>query len=86
MNDYELTLRKEVMTEKAAGILGDLFRYAQENQIEDNTNPVNIMFSLLWNAKEDIISATSGVELDRIDGKLDIALSFTTDIVERKVS
>ena len=86
MNGYELTLRKEVLLEKAAGILGDLFRYEQENHIEDDTHPVSIMFSLVWNVKEDIVSTASNAELDRIDGKLDMASSFASDLAVRKAS
>lgn len=76
MSPYELSQRQEVLMEKGAGVLGDLHRYQQENHIEDDLHPVNIMFSLVWNAKEDILGSKTDAELDRIDGKFDLAKDF----------
>ena len=84
--DYEMTLRKEVLLEKGAAVLAELLRYKQSNHIEDDFHPVSIIFALVWNAKEEILAAKNDADLDRIDGKFDMASSFATDIAAGKVS
>ena len=57
MSRYEFSLLQEVLLEKGAGVLGDLSRYKRQNRIEERTHPVAILYSLVWNAKQDILSA-----------------------------
>ena len=83
---YEMTLRKEVLLEKGAAVLADLFHYKQSNNIKDDFHPVSIMFTLVYNAKEDILGAKTDADLDRIDGKFEMASSFITDISAGKAS
>lgn len=83
---YEMTLRKEVLLEKGAAVLADLFQYKQNNSIKDDLHPVSIMFTLVYNAKEDILGAKTDADLDRIDGKFEMASSFVTDITAGKAS
>ena len=54
MSRYEFSLLQEVLLEKGAGVLGDLSRYKRQNRIEERTHPVAILYSLVWNAKQDI--------------------------------
>ena len=63
MSRYEFSLLQEVLLEKGAGVLGDLSRYKRQNRIEERTHPVAILYSLVWNAKQDILSAKSKEEL-----------------------
>ncbi len=76
MSPYELSLKQEVLMEKGAEILGDLIRYCKNHQIEDEAHPVNAMYKLTWKAKQSIIHAKTDAELDRIDGKFDMAKDF----------
>ena len=46
MSHYEFSLRQEVLLEKGAGILGDIFHYEQQNQIQDEMHPISVMYSL----------------------------------------
>ena len=74
MSRYEFSLLQEVLLEK--GVLGDLSRYKRQNRIEERTHPVAILYSLVWNAKQDILSAKSKEELDRIEGQFNLANQF----------
>lgn len=44
MSKYEFSLRQEVLMDVGASILGDLFRYSEENEIENDADPVNILY------------------------------------------
>ena len=76
MSRYEFSLLQEVLLEKGAGVLGDLSRYKRQNGITERTHPVAILYSLVWNAKQDILSAKSKEELDRIEGQFNLANQF----------
>ena len=73
MSRYEFSLLQEVLLEKGAGVLGDLSRYKRQNGITERAHPVAI---LVWNAKQDILSAKSKEELDRIEGQFNLANQF----------
>ena len=77
MSHYEFSLRQEVLLEKGAGILGDIFHYEQQNQIQDEMHPISVMYSLVWNAKQDILLARSEADLERIRGQFDMATHFS---------
>ena len=62
------------MLEVGASILGDLFRYSEENGIEDDGDPVSILYHLVWNVKQDII--LSKTELEQIEGQFHLARDF----------
>ena len=80
MSRYEFSLLQEVLMEKAAGVLGDLSRYKHQHEIRERTHPVAVLYSLIWNAKQDILSAKSKEELDRIEGKFDLADQFLSKL------
>ena len=80
MSKYEFSLKQEVLMEKGAAVLGDLFRYRSANNIDDSKNPVAIMYALVWNAKRDVLSAQTEEELIAIDGKFDLAGRFLTQL------
>lgn len=80
MSHYEFSLRQEVLLEKGAGILGDIFHYEQQNQIQDEMHPISVMYSLVWNAKRDILLARSEADLERIRGQFDMATHFLDGI------
>ena len=63
MSKYEFSLRQEVLMEVGASILGDLFRYGEEKNINDDSDPVSILYNLIWNAKQDIILSKTEAEL-----------------------
>ena len=80
MSHYEFSLRQEVLLEKGAGILGDIFHYEQQNQIQNEMHPISVMYSLVWNAKQDILLARSETDLERIRGQFDMATHFLDGI------
>ena len=80
MSRYEFSLLQEVLMEKGAGVLGDLSRYQRQNGISERTHPVAVLYSLVWNAKQDILSAKSKEELDRIEGQFDLANQFLSRV------
>lgn len=76
MSQYEFSLLQEILLEKGADVLGDLSRYKRQNGIVERTHPVAVLYSLIWNAKQDILAATSKEELDQIEGQFDLADRF----------
>ena len=73
MSRYEFSLMQEVLLEKGAAVLGDLFRYKQKNEIVDETHPIAVLYSLIWSAKQDVLLAKSETELAEIEGQFDLA-------------
>lgn len=53
MSGYEFSLRQEVLQEKSASVLGNLFRYQRETE-QDQRHPLSVMYGLVWSAKQDI--------------------------------
>ena len=80
MTRYEFSFRQEVMLEKGASILADLFRYGQEKNLTEPNRPVQVMYDLVWTAKQDILLTTLEKELDRIEGQFDLAKEFLSRI------
>lgn len=78
MSRYEFCLQKEVMSEQAADIIGDIMRYIRRNDIDikDDSNPIIILFQQVYKAKEDILPARDEKELDKISGKIEMAKEF----------
>lgn len=80
MSKYEFSLEQEVLMEKGASILGDLLRYERDHNISDDNDPITVMFSLIWNAKQDILCAESEQDLAEIEGKFNLANRFLARI------
>lgn len=80
MSKYEFSLKQEVLMEKGAAVLGDLFRYKHNNGISDKSDPVSVMYSLMWDAREDILDAKSEDDLAKIENTFDIGNSFIAGI------
>lgn len=80
MTRYEFSLRQEVLLEKGASILADLFRYGQEKNSTEPNHPVQVMYDLVWTAKQDILLTTLEKELDHIEGQFDLAKEFLSRI------
>ena len=80
MSRYEFSLRQEVLMEKGAAVLGDLFRYRRNNIVEEPNDPIAIMYSLVWDAKQDILDAETESELEQIEGKFNMANRFLAGI------
>lgn len=80
MSSYEFSLRQEVLMEKGAAVLGDLFRYEREKKLVDQSHPVTVMYNLVWSAKQDILLAKSETELAQIEGQFDLANRFLNKI------
>jgi hypothetical protein len=80
VSNYEFSLRQEVLMEKGAAVLGDLFRYERDQKLTDPSHPVVIMYGLVWSAKQDILLAKSETELAQIEGQFDLANRFLNGI------
>ena len=80
MSRYEFSLRQEVLLEKGAAVLGDLFQYKRQQQIANETHPISVMYSLVWAAKQDILTAKTEAVLEQIEGKFDLANCFLTGV------
>ena len=80
MSAYEFSLLQEVLMEKGATVLGDLFRFRNDNNICDRKDPTAAMYSVVWNAKRDILSAKSEEDLRRIDTKFDMANAILSEM------
>ena len=80
MSKYEFSLRQEVLMEVGASILGDLFRYGEEKNINDDSDPVSILYNLIWNAKQDIILSKTEAELEQIGGQFHLARNFLSGL------
>ena len=78
MSKYEFSLRQEVLMEVGASILGDLFRYSEEKNIDDDADPVSILYDLIWNAKQDILLSKAETELEQIEGQFRLARNLLT--------
>ena len=80
MSRYEFSLRQEVLLEKGAAVLGDLFQYKRQQQIEADTHPISVMYSLVWAAKQDILTAKTEAALEQIEGQFDLANRFLAGV------
>jgi hypothetical protein len=76
MSKYEFSLRQEVLLEKGAATLADLFHYERAHGITDKANPVSVLYELVWLSKRNILVAQSETELAKIEGQFDLANSF----------
>ena len=83
MDGYELTLRKEVLLEKAAGILGDLFRLQQNSSDRGIAEAASVMFSLVGGEKNNILMVEDVSALDGIEHKFDLSQRFTAELEKR---
>lgn len=79
MTKYEFAFKQEILMEVGAGILGDIFRYESDHNISDSDNLISKLYSLVWNAKRDILFAKTEVELFRIEGKFELARALITE-------
>ena len=66
--------------EVGASILGDLFRYSEENKIENDADPVNILYYLIGSAKQDIVLSQTEEELEQIEGQFCLARNFLSGL------
>lgn len=79
MSGYEFSLQQEVLLEKGASVLGDLFRQKSETE-QDQRRPLSVMYGLIWSAKQDILTAKTETELAQIEGQFDLANRFLAEI------
>lgn len=80
MSKYEFSLQQEILLEKGAAVLGDLFRYKRQNKIIEKTHPISVMYSLVWSAKQDILLAASESDLAEIEGQFNLASRFLAGV------
>ena len=80
MNKYEFSLRQEVLLEKGASVLGDLFRFKRRHGITDQSDPISVLYGLVWSAKQDILISETETELNWIEGQFNLADRFITKI------
>ena len=79
MSGYEFSLRQEVLLEKGASVLGDLFCRQREME-QDRQHPLSVMYDLVWSAKQNILTAKTETELAQIEGQFDLADRFLAGI------
>lgn len=79
MSGYEFSLRQEVLLEKGASVLGDLFQHKREAE-QERRYPLSVMYGLVWSAKQDILTAKTETELAQIEGQFDLANRFLAGI------
>ncbi len=53
--------------------IDDYMRYENKMNLNDEKNPICILHDFVWNAKQDILAATTPEELDKIEGKFILA-------------
>jgi hypothetical protein len=80
MSRYEFSLRQEVLMEKGAAVLGDLFRYERNQNLSDRSHPVAVLYDLVWSAKQNILLAESETDLTLIEGQFALADQFLNRI------
>lgn len=80
MSRYEFSLRQEVLMEKGADILGDLFRYERAQIPDEKSHPISVLYDLVWTAKQNILLAQSEHDLAAIEGQFDLAHAFLSRI------
>ena len=80
MSRYEFSLRQQILLEKGASLLGDLFQYKRQQQIAEDTHPISVMYSLVWAAKQDILTAKTEATLEQIEGQFDLANRFLAGV------
>ena len=54
-------------------MLGNLFQYKRQQQIVEETHPIAVMYSLVWAAKQDILTAKTEATLEQIEGQFNLA-------------
>ena len=83
MSNYEFSLRQEVLLEKGADILGALFHLARSKHISlsDKHDPINVVYGLVWDAKNNILGADTEADLHHIETQFDFARRFYSEIV-----
>ena len=67
MGKYEFSLRQEVLLEKGASVLGDLFRFKRQHGITDQADPISVLYGLVWSAKQEILISETETELEQIE-------------------
>ena len=82
-NTYELSLRKEILMERAAGVQGDLFRLRRSDTNADVEAIIGILYDLVRTSDLDILLAKTAPDLDKIDGRLDLVSRFITEYENR---
>ena len=73
MGKYEFSLRQEVLLEKGASVLGDLFRFKRQHGITDQADPISVLYGLVWSAKQEILISETETELE---GQFNLANRF----------
>lgn len=76
MNKYEFSLLQEVLLEKGAGILGDIFRYSRRHEITAPEHPITELYGTVWRAKQDILRAKTEADLAKSEAEFDRAASY----------
>ncbi|WP_067140240.1 hypothetical protein [Oceanivirga salmonicida] len=83
MLDYEVTLRKEVLREKSAGILADYDRYIEKYNIkETDKNPINSLLNIVGDIYRNIFKPEydSMEKLNEANIKLDLATKVLIEL------
>lgn len=73
MTTRNISFRQELLLEKGAAVIGDYMRYENKMNLNDEKNPICILHDIVWEAKQDILAATTLDELDKIEGKFILA-------------
>ncbi|MBS9776153.1 MAG: hypothetical protein KGV57_03575 [Fusobacterium sp.] len=79
MSKYQITLEREVLREKTAGILADFNRYIKEKNIsKDKNNPIILLKESIGEIYRNIFNPEYSdlMILEKTNGKLDLAIEI----------
>ena len=82
MTKYEIAFKGEILMEKGAGVLADMFWYSKKNPGSDSY--ILPLEQMVWSAKQDILGAKTELDLAEIKGKFDFASGFLSALEERQ--
>lgn len=80
MSNYEFSFRQEILMEKGAAVLGDLFRFERKQGSPEKTQSTSLLYDLVWTAKQDILVAKSECDLAMIEGRFDLVHDFLSKL------
>ena len=83
MTLYELAFEGEILMEKGADVMGDLFRYSKSLPAGEDRTVLTVLSDLVWGAKRDVLMAKTEKELAMIEGKFDLVRDCLQKLEER---
>ena len=80
MATYEVTLKMEVLGEFSTGVISDLYKFMDKNNIEDDRkNNLSILLKDIWGIKHNILKQETMEDILKIEG----TLVFLNDYIKK---